>query len=159
MAATPAAVPPRTVSFPSDAFDALLPELRRRMDARETVTLLMVGEGDARHVALGRLVEALHAPFSLAPLDLMYSDHTATMLASIREAFDQASTSRALLGFDYAGVTMEKLGPTNPDSGSFTPIDYLFERARNFPGFVVVCVRRPENAALLEGRVSVVVHT
>lgn len=145
------------VAFPSEAFDALLADLRQRMDTRDTVTLLMVGEGDARHVALGRLVEALHAPFSLVPLDLMYSEHASTMLASIREAFDQASTSRALLGFDYAGVTMEKIGPTNPDSGAFTPIDYLFERARHFPGFVVVCVRRPDRAELLQDRVDVVV--
>lgn len=147
------------VAFPSEAFDALLPRLRAQMNARETVRLLMVGEGDARHIALGRLVEALHAPFSLVPLDLMYSDHAATMIAGIREAFDQSSTSRAVLGFDYTGVTMEKVGPVNPDSGAFTPIDYLFERATHFPGFVVVCVRRPERAAGLEAKVDVVVRT
>ena len=147
------------VAFPSEAFDALLVSLRQQMDARAHVTLLMVGEGDARHIALGRLVEALHAPFSLSPLDLMYSAHTSTMIASVREAFDQASTGRTLLGFDYAGVTMERLRPSNPDSGAVTPIDYLFERARHFPGFVVVCVRHPDRAALLEDRVDVVVRT
>lgn len=147
------------VVFPSAAYDTLLVTLRAKMEAGVGVTLLLVGEGDPRHVALGRLVEALHVPFTLTPLDLMYSPHFPPMIASVREAFDQASTGQTLLGFDYAGQTMARMDPHDPNSGAVTPIDYLFERARHFPGFVVVCVRDPERAALLEDRVDVVVRT
>ena len=149
---------PAPIAFPSPEFDHLLTELRDSLDRRRGGCLLVVGEGDARHLALGRLAETLHVPYFQIPLDTLYSDRPSTMLAGLREAFDGTSAPASVLCFDYAGVTIARLNGGAADESHLTAVDYLFERARHFQGLVVICVRDPKNAAPILARADVVVQ-
>lgn len=149
---------PTLVQYPSPAFDVLLDDLRARFESGKGGTVLVVGEGDARHVVLGRLAERLHAPFAQYPLDLLYDERRSAMQANLREAFDAAGETPGVLCFDYVGATMARMGLTGTGGEVFTPIDYLFERGRSFHGLLVVCVRDPSMAETVAPRATIVVR-
>lgn len=143
MAAAPSEHPVRTARYGEASYDEVLASVRASVAEREGLQVAFVGAGEAQcREALGALFQQVSLNVHQYTVSNLLGARFVETQGNLREAFDKADEGAALLFFDGADVLFASSpsGEASAEQGALTPADYFFQRAKAFPGALVLCL-------------------
>ena len=144
---------PDTLDFDSPEYTAFVNGFRTRLRQGPLCVVFSGPSARQRGGALAELSDQAQLPLHVVPLETRVADRAPVMLANLREDFDSAGTSPAILCFRHADQFIARALDTHGGTASnLPPLDYIFERARRFRGAVVLSLDDPTHEPLVEGR-------
>ncbi len=135
--------PVRTARYGEASYDEALASVRAAVAQREGLRVAFVGaDGTQRREALGALVQQVSLNAHHYEVSNLLGERFVETQGNLREAFDKADEGAALLFFDGADVLFapSPSGKAPAEQDALTPADYFFQRARAFPGALVLCL-------------------